>query len=198
MTKFRTKAPPCKNSYTSSSPRFHRVDRTEVVGKIFEETLLNGGDEDVYEFLQGGALVRNFVKIPQLNDLGQVGISRAVLKLKVDPEFLGSNDRYVPPLELSLALADENGDLIVNEDGTLIGLSDLADGQFPTYNAEEGAYNIILSDYVQDVVTGRVSNTGFYILPRPETYRMNRAVIGGLNHPTLKPELEIFFFNFPQ
>ncbi|MEO1806437.1 MAG: DUF4270 family protein [Bacteroidota bacterium] len=182
---------------TLSTPRFHTVERTEVAGKILEETLVNGGNDDVYEFLEGGALIRNYIKIPQLNKLGQVGISKAVLKLKVDPQFLGSEDRYTPPTELSLALADENGELIVNEDGTLVGLRDLEGGVFPSYDSDEQAYNIVISKYVQEVVSGEISNTGFYILPRPETYRMNRAVLGGLNHPTLKPELEIFYFNFP-
>ncbi len=174
--------------------RYFSYTREDIENTLIKEEFFDQDSSDTYEFIQGVNLIQNFIRIPDLQALGDVLVNRGVLRLKVAPEFLGSNERFTPPQTIELFYADENGNLDTNEDGLV---RRVIPAPVP-YNEASRTYNIPLTDYLNEVLLGNEDNNGFIILPQFSNILVNRAVLGGSKHPTLAPELDIFYINFPQ
>ncbi|MEM7660059.1 MAG: DUF4270 family protein [Bacteroidota bacterium] len=177
---------------TGSTPRFTRIQRTEVSDKLLNAELPQPDTAQQLEFIQGGALVKNFVRIPDLSSLGQVAINQAELVIFVDQNTLGSSNRYNPPPQLLPIFADEDG-VEVDIDGTFV----LASAE-AAYDATTGTYSISLTNYVQQLVNEQRENYGIILRPNGSDFRVNRAVFGGTNHPTLQPALRITYTTLPK
>lgn len=173
--------------------RFFTYERTETEGTIFEEELSQPDTSSQYEFIQGGSLVQGFVRIPNVQKLGNVLSNRALLSVKVVPEFLGSNGRYAPPEDIVVYLADENGNISFDDDGQ----PRLAIDGVVSYSSSTQSYEIFLTDYINNLILDKVENNGIVLYPSFGTFLVNRAVLGGMKHPELAPKLEVFYINFP-
>lgn len=177
-----------------STPRYHSLKRTDVAGTLLEESVQNPDTENLLEFNQGAALVKNIIKFPTLTNLGQVGVSRAELVLHVDQQYLGSEGRFAPAPNLLFIEADEDGNEVVSEDGLQI----LATLNPANYDKDEGTYSLLLTSYIQDILLGSQDNNGLIIVPDGGSFRINRVVFGGTEHPDLAPELRITYSTLPR
>ncbi|MCB0853130.1 MAG: DUF4270 family protein [Bacteroidetes bacterium] len=174
-----------------STPRFHNFKCKNFNEKIISQYLTQPDQSTFYEVIQGGGII-NYVKLPYIKNLGEVLISKAELLLYVETKFLGSNNRFQPPIELESIFADENKQEVIIS-GTRVLLSDPAD-----FDANEGAYVIRLNNYIQELLIERRENYGFFLAPNNRSFQVNRAIFGGTGHPTLKPVLRVTYTNLPK
>ncbi|MEL6843115.1 MAG: DUF4270 family protein [Bacteroidota bacterium] len=175
------------------TPRFTQIVRTELdEDRLLGKFLSSPDDNEEYEFVQAGALIKSFIQFPEIKDLEGVAIQRAVLILKVDETWLGSDRRYTPPRTLNIAFADKTGNELITDEGISLVT------QAPSYDEDEEQYSILLTNYVQQVISGQRDNNGMVILPALQNLSVNRVVLGGNTHPTLKPELRITYTQLPR
>jgi len=177
---------------SGSTPRFSRIERTETSDKLLVQELPQPDTSKLYEFMQGGLLIKNFIRFPDLTELGQVAINQAELIIFVDRETLGASNRFNPPTQISPVFADENG-LEVDIDGTPVPASAES-----SYNSTSASYSISLTNYTQQLVNGQRENYGLILKPINPTFRINRVVFGGTDHPELKPVLRLTYTTLPQ
>ncbi|MFK7922384.1 MAG: DUF4270 family protein [Bacteroidia bacterium] len=175
------------------TPRFTNIERTELNSdRLLGKFLSQPDDNEEYEFIQAGALIKGFLQFPDISDLEGVAIQRAELLLHVDETWIGSENRYAPPANFNIAYAGPDGNELIDETGIALVT------QPPTYDEDEGYYSVILTNYVQQVVSGQRSNDGMVILPALQNLSVNRVVLGGNTHPTLAPKLRITYTKLPQ
>ena len=173
-----------------SAQKFHLVQRTAADNLLLDmhANTANGS----YEFAQGGAMIRTFVNVPGLSDFEKIGINRAEILLKVDKTFLGSGNRYAPPSRLWVFLADENQEMLRDDEGrvTLFTAVD--------YDAINNEYQLNMTAQAQLIVSGRRENYGFILVPGDSATSVNRVVLGGVDHPTLFPEFKLTYTELPK
>lgn len=175
------------------TPRFTHLERTDLDSdRLLGKFLSVPDDNEEYEFVQAGALIKGFIQFPDISDLEGVAIQRAELILHVDKTWIGSETRYNPPANFNIAYADSDGNELI-EDGGIALLT-----QPPAYDEDEGYYSVILTNYVQQVISGQRTNNGMVILPSLQNLSVNRVVLGGNTHPTLAPELRITYTKLPR
>jgi hypothetical protein len=183
----------------NSTPRFSHLERSEVGDKLLSYEAPQPDTRSFYEFLQGGLLVHNYVRLEGIERLGQVAISRADLVLRVDTSLLGSQLRYAPPLRLVAVAADENGQIAEEEEGVFELIFDASDvSVYPQFVRKSASYTIPLARYVQEILGGQRKNYGFFLIQTEEISRLNRVVWGGTEHPALYPELKITYSTLPR
>ncbi len=180
-------------SYTfginANSERFHRIYRTDAAGKLVDQAINDPGDANtMYGCVEAGALVNMYVDIPSITSLDPSIINRANLILKVDDSYFGSLDRFEPPAELYLQIADSTHKQAF--DPNLINSS-------AGYDPVNKQYAIPMSNTIQQILAGRLPNNGFLLTPGENGVSLNRAVIGGPGHPSLKPELQVVYTTLP-
>ncbi|HHG84369.1 MAG TPA: DUF4270 family protein, partial [Bacteroidetes bacterium] len=164
-----------------NSERFHHIERTDYSSRLLTQALNESGQPDaVYAVIEAGALIKTFVKIPNLKNLDPVGINKAELILKVDPDLLGSGDRFTPPKQVFLFVANESGT------AELAGNSVVSTGD---YDANLHQYAIPLTNNLQTILAGRLPDNGFILVPGENGVSMNRAIFAGPGHPLLAPKL---------
>ncbi|MCI4667893.1 MAG: DUF4270 domain-containing protein [Bacteroidia bacterium] len=178
---------------SGSTKRLFSLRREDTEGTVFESNFLDKDSANFYEFIQGVSLIENTVKFPDLPKLGNVLSNRAVLTLQVVPEFLGSNDRFTPPEDLEVYVADAEGNISFNDDS----VARLAVDGLVSYSSSSNSYEIILTEYVNQVILGQEENNGLVIRPVFSNVVVNRAIFGGLAHPDYAPKFEVFYINFP-
>jgi hypothetical protein len=178
----------------SSTPRYHQITRSEIDQKLLSTAYITPDTLTQWEFLQGGSLVQTLIKLPDVDQLGEVGISRAELILPVATTFFGGGGRFQPPAELQALLADEDGNVALNSDGLAQAIADAP----ISYNSSLARYTILLTRYVQSVVSEQQANHGFIIQPVSPTYRMRRAILGGTGNPDLAPQLRVTYSTLPE
>jgi hypothetical protein len=137
-----------------------------------------------YGVIEAGALVTLFVKIPGLASLDPAAINKAELILNVDPEFLGSIDRFAPPTRIFVFVADSAGTSELDPTAVI----STAD-----YNPVTRRYVVPLTNNLQTILAGRSPNNGFIIVPADFGVSMNRGIIAGPGHPTLAPKLRVIY-----
>lgn len=169
---------------------YHRIERSDFqnVRMLGIDGIL---DDNMYEFIQSGALIETFLDIPGINDLEQVAINRGTITLKVDDEFLGGGNRFQPPSAILAYLADEDRNYERDEEGrvTLFGVFN--------YNTTEGGYVIDMAGHVQQVASQNRENHGFILVPEDSSFTLNRAVLIGTEHPTEAPKFNLTYTKLP-
>jgi hypothetical protein len=169
---------------------YHRVERSE-----FTDVRMLGiqgiEEDDMYEFIQAGALIETYLNVPGINDLQQVAINRATLTLKVDDEFFGGGGRYAPPPSILAYLANEDRGYLRDDEGriTLFGVFN--------YNSGEGGYVIDIAGHAQQVASQNRENNGFILVPDDSSFTLNRAVLAGTAHPVDAPKLRLTYTVLP-
>lgn len=175
----------------NSTPRYHSLKRTNFGETALYKYLPQPDTSELYEFVQGGLLMKVFVKFPYLDQIDEAAVSRAELVLSVEQDFLGSDRRFAPPLFIRTIYADENGEE-EEVDGEPILISTPSQ-----YDEEEGTYTISLTNYAQEIIGKSRENNGFFLVPSNRNFIINRAAIGGTSHPYLKPQFRIIYTNLP-
>lgn len=175
-------------------PHFHSIKRTNYS----EGTILGNEIKDsthLYEFMQGGALSQLYVKFPNIENLGKVGVNKVELILHAEPTSLGvkvgTNYRYAPP----------NID-VYQPDATLKQVESALVSGSTSFNASTKTYSFILTNYVQQIINGTMPNRGIILRPTVNNKQLNnminRVVLGGANNPKLKPQLKVYYTTLPK
>lgn len=183
---------------TNSTPRYHSLTRSDVEGTLFEQFAAKGDTSDQYEFVASGLLTKTWVQFPSINFDEPFLVSRASLVLPVDPDLLGTEERYLPPQQILALRADETGTEIVQNN---VGLSVASNNVSLTYDAERQAYIIPITGYFQQLYNGSIEDdNGFTILPVNARSAVTRAILAGTNHPNpdLRPRLELTVGSVPR
>lgn len=179
---------------TSSTPRYHQVERTEVDDKLLATAHVDPDTLDEWEFLQGGSPIRIWVQMPELATLGEVAVSRAELVLPVATEFLGGDDRFTPPSDLFAVLPDAAGNIDFTDAGNAQSLADVG----ITYQSSEQQYSILLTRYVQQIISEQLDNNGIILIPISRTFRIQRAILRGTGNSTRTPKLKLTYSTLPE
>jgi hypothetical protein len=178
----------------SSTPRFHQMVRSEVEGILLEEAHSEPDTLTEWEFLQGVNLVQMYVEFPDLEGLGEVAISRAELVLPVGTQFFGGGNRFQPPGELLALLADADGSLVLSEGGDA---QSIVDANI-TYSSSDQSYRILITRYIQSVLSGNDANNGFILQPVAPFYRVNRVILAGMGNAERRPILKVTYSTLPE
>lgn len=181
-------------SITSSSRQFHSLKRSDYEMRLLgkEMGLIRPHE---FEFNQSGAVIENTIRFPHLKNLGVIGINKAELVLKADPATLGAKIgttyRYNPPA-LKFYQPDTTG---IKPESELVSSS-------IEFDPTRKAYIISLTNYVQRVLNNQIEDRGIIIRSTDElnyiANTLNRVIIGGQNHPELKPVLKITYTTLPK
>jgi hypothetical protein len=175
------------------TPRFTHIERTDLSDdKLLAMSLPNPDTARQYEFIQAGALIKTRVNFPYLAE-EPIAIQRAELILKVDPSWLGSNNRFTPPSNLNVVLADENGLERELDDGSFSLVTSPA-----VYNENDQTYSLIITNYLQEIISGQRANNGFILWPTNPQTTVNRVVLGGSEHSFLNPVLKMTYSTLPK
>ncbi|MEM7372540.1 MAG: DUF4270 family protein [Bacteroidota bacterium] len=177
---------------SNSTPRFTYLNRSEFSDSFLASELSQTDTSSQFEFVQAGLLIKNFIQFSNIDQLGQVAISRAELVLSVDPESLGGSQRFNPPSQLLSIFADENGEEVQIDGSPILASQDAV------YNSITKTYSISLTSYVQQLVNEQRENFGIVLRPQGSQFRINRAVFGGTDHPSLQPKLAITYTTLPR
>lgn len=162
------------------------------------------GKQNLYLKGMGGTRIKlyipnlNFLK--KYNDTVPLAINRAEIILNVDPTFAIGKNYAVPP-KLALLPLDSLGHETYAQD-------QLTSTDFSRYGGDYDStskrYVFNIARHVQAIIKGKRKNYGFYVVVananRVYTARrdnfINRVVLAGANHPTLKPKFNLSFVKF--
>lgn len=172
---------------SSTTNRFHNVTRTESADKLMGSTLAANEATPQYHFVQSGGYVKMFVKFPTISSISTTGINKAELVLPIEKDFYGSNDRFEPPPILFAYLANEDSVSEADADA-------FSTAEFDTDNNQ---YAIRLTNYMMQVVNGKIDNHGLMLVPASRWHTMNRAVLGGTGNPISPPVLKVTYSTLP-
>ena len=174
----------------ANSERFHHIERNDAAGKLIDQVVNAPMDlNTTYGCVEAGALVQLYVGIPWMKSLDPAIINRATLVLKIDQQYFGSLERFDPPSELYLFVSDsthskpENYN-VINSTGS--------------YNKATYEYRIPMTNTLQQILKGTLSDEGFILVPGENGITLNRVVLGGPGHPTLSPRLEVIYTSLPE
>lgn len=173
------------------SERYHRFRRNDLNGRLLEQIFNDSAILDPpYGALQAGNMVKLFVGIPGMQDLDPAGINRAELILPIDPDFLGSDDRFDPPAQVFVFVSNEDG---TSEDTTNV-ISSAA-----SYDPVLQRYVIPLTNNLQNILANRLPGSGFIIVPDDAGTTVNRAIMAGPSHPNpdLAPRFRVIYTSIP-
>lgn len=184
-----TKAKDYPIPVNDQTTRFTRIERQDAQGRIIEMAVNQSGSQAPYGVVESGALTKVYIKTPSLTSINPAGINRAELYLPVDPGFFGSGDRFAPPPQLFMYLADSTG----KKEYNINVINSTAD-----FDKTRNAYIIPITNTVQQILAGRLPNNGFLLVPSENGISLNRAVLAGPGHPTLQPKLRVMYTTLPQ
>lgn len=183
---------------TNSTPRFHSLTRSDFESTLFGQLAAAGDTSDRFEFVESGLLTKAWVRFPTIDFDETFLVSRASLVLPVDPDLLGSDDRYTPPIQILALRVDETGTEIVENN---LGLSVANNVSALIYDEDLQAYVIPVTGYFQQLFNGSiVDDYGFTILPVDARSAVTRAILAGTKHPNpdLRPRLELTLGSVPR
>lgn len=182
--------------------------------QVLNNDTARGGDA---LFLKGMGVSKVRVFIPTLknySDSFTVAVNRAELIFKLDPGY-STGIAYEPPAKLALLAADSLGREVFLQDQ--LNATDAArlNG---AYDADSKSYVFNIARHAQAILSGKKKNYGFYLVvastDNPLTYTpvyfsgmkelryitrdnyVERVVLAGSNHPTLKPVFNLSYIRF--
>lgn len=165
---------------------------------------MNSAKQNVFvKGLNGTRVFVDFPSIKKLSALGHFSIHRAEMIIKVDKSFVPSNGFYQPPAAMSLLALDSAGNEVFTIDQYQSNQAFLSYGG--TYQSTTGEYTFNISRYIQHIISGKMKYYGMVLVatdpnitltPRKDFFSA-RAVLGGYQHPSLKPVLRIYYTPIP-
>ena len=124
--------------------------------------------------------------LKHLTDSGMIVINKAELVITVDKTKITN---YAPPSKLLLARIDSTGKNDYVDDQNLG-----ADYFGGTYDSAKGEYKFNLAKYIQEILTGAITDYGLDLLSSGAVVSANRAVVGGgSNTSSYKMKLKLTY-----
>lgn len=166
----------------------------------------NGSDNDSLLYIQGMAGLRSKITLPDLSDLNDVAINQAYLDLYLARGESLDTANYPLARQLVLKSRNDAGEEVFIEDVAIVDRRQLSYGPFfggnPEFVESEGAirYRMSISNYVQDVLDGTMSDE-FYIIPIENNDLTDnkrgeiaeRVILYGGDHPQYPIKLSVTF-----
>jgi hypothetical protein len=114
-----------------------------------------------------------FTNLESWKDSMPLAITKAELIVPVESSLI---DIYGVPSRLLLVEKDDNGQYVSISD------FDLGDGYFNgNYNPSKQTYNFNLALYIQEILAGKRTQKGLYLVPTASAVGANRVVLKGSN-----------------
>jgi hypothetical protein len=137
------------------------------------------GSQLVYVQAMGGVIGR--INFPNLyknwSKLGHILVNEAEITLPCQPQTITAN--YGPPQSLFLLATDTNW-----AETDLNGMPGLGQPAYFTNNS----YSFIITQYIQSVINGKITDRGLYILPNTSAGSANGVVLYGAQHGVSKAQ----------
>lgn len=151
------------NSVAANINRYeHNYAGTEVFTQLGDSTL--GQTKTFIQSLAGLRGKLSFPNIKRLTDSGMVAVNKAELIVK---PYMGTESPYAPIAQLSLkARRVDNTEFII---------------QTATYNASKKEYRLVITNYIQQYVAGKLDVKELYLEDASKQIRPNRLVLSGQN-----------------
>lgn len=189
------------------SVRFNHLNYDYSSGaNVYLYNQLNGNYSSAAQnvFVKGLNGTRVLVDIPALKNLHNIGnfsINRAEVVFQVDKNFIPTTGFYDPPIAMSLLALDSAGNEMFTLDQYY------SNNSFVQYdgNLNNNTYTFNISRYVQHIILGKQKYYGLALVATdPKTsltarkdFFAARVVLGGYQHPTLKPKLKLYYTPIP-
>lgn len=192
----------------SNSSRFNNIEynyssgaNSQLVQQIADKDSLKGKQNLFLKGVGGTKVVYRLPYIKNYVDSCPIAVNRAEVVFKVDQSFVSSIGTYEPPSYISLVAVDASGKEIYVKD------------QYYTADLTRygGAYNPVTKEYVfniarhvQDIMSGKLENYGFYLVVANTSLlqvarrdnKGERVVLGGINS-AYKPTFKLHFVRLP-
>lgn len=156
----------------------------------FTQQVLNGdtamGSQEIFVQAMGG--VRTFIKMPNL-DKWQDSTGKIVVINEARLVMTGiaaDTMTYRAPSSLALVMVDD--------DGSLVTLPDVSEGSSyygGSYNSSTNSVMFRISEYVQNVVSGKKQNNGIWLSVSGASYVPSRWIMAGSGDETNGIHLEV-------
>ncbi len=147
------------------------------------------GQQQLYLQALGG--LRGELRFPGLENYTSAGygaLAKAELILPVAGNYF---PLYAPPSQLFVFRKDDEGNDVAIPDQVP---SSNQVGGF--YDADEKAYHLVVTQWLQGVITGAYPNTGLCVIPGSNGVSVNRVVLGGPENPVERMKLRLTFTTY--
>ncbi len=157
------------------------------VAQALADTAL--GQQHIYLQALGG--LRGELRFPGLENFAAAGfnaLAKAELILPIEGSYY---PLYAPPSQIFVFRKDEEGKDVSIPDQ--VPSSNQVGG---LYDAEEKAYRLVITQWLQGVLNGTYPNTGLSIIPGSNGVSVNRAVLAGPENPVDRMRLRLTFTTY--
>lgn len=147
---------------------YHNYAGTPIAAQLLDSSL---GATQVY--LQGMAGVKTKVRMPYLKNylnIGKIAVNKAELIMTTDPNSVQS---YLPASEIAIRGIDSIGKSYLTADFYE------SYGEYFVYNTTTGEYKVNITRYVQQVLTGKTTDNGLFLILRGGSVLSNRTILQG-------------------
>lgn len=156
----------------------------------FQQQVINGdtslGRQTIYAQAMGG--VKTFLKMPNIdkwnvNEGEHIVINEARLVIK---GIATDTAIYRAPSALAL--------MMIDDDGSIVTLPDISEGSSyysGTYNSENNTVMFRISEYIQNIVSGKKQNNGIWLSVSGASYVPSRWIMAGSDDETNGIHLEV-------
>lgn len=193
----------------NDAARFNKIEYDYSSGGIplltdqLDETDTTKGKQNI--FLKGVGGAKSIIRLPFLknySDSCPIAVNRAELIFNIDPTFTNTIGNYAPPEQICLVACDANGQEIYVKDQYFTADVIRFGG---SYDSENKRYVFNMARHVQDIVSGKLDNYGFYlVVANTDRYQVarrddkaERAIIGGINNSLYQPRFRLTYVRFP-
>lgn len=156
--------------------RFNHFDHDySTAPNIQNQLASNDTVNEDFVYVQGLAGLETKIYLPDLFTLtqdGDVAINKAELEVRVDPSTISSF--FASPTQMVLVALDANEHYLTTPD--LLEGTAYSGG---TYDAVNKKYTFNIARYIQQVLSGKITDRGMMIVPQSSGVFANRAVLGG-------------------
>ncbi len=152
-------------------------DYSTIDANLASQLSVTAPQQNDAAFIQSLAGVKTKIEFPYIMNWvksGATAVNKAELVVKIDMGATYQLDTFAAPAQLVL--------FGINDDGTDYVLPDYAEGSIyfgGVYNSTSHEYRFNIARYIQQVLTGKKSNTGLHLLASNGALSANRVVIGG-------------------
>ncbi len=162
-------------------------------GSTAGQQLADSTFQDSLIFLQSMAGLRAKIDMPFLKhftDSGSIVINRAELKITAQP---GAPAEFPLPGQLLILAADSVGSFTFPLD--YFESTGFFGGQL---NTSDNSYTFNLGRHIQNILTGRYSNHGFYLVVSGSSVQSARAILGSGKNPSYRMKLNLYYTKVPR
>lgn len=174
----------------SAAKYYTQIQRTDYQTRLVSQILADSATPSIapYAVLQAGGIIRTFVDIPGIVGFPKAAINRAELVLPVAEEFLGSQDRFTPPIQVLIYATDSTGK---------VPFSATSFNSSATWDPTSASYVIPLTNTVMQILDNRLPTGKFILMPNQDNYSINRVILRAAGNANLKPRLKIILTEIP-